>query len=61
MPAKSEAQRRLMGMALAAKRGKIPESAVHEKSVLRMSESELEDFARKVSSEKARKGRRRKK
>jgi hypothetical protein len=46
MPAKSASQRRLMGAALAAKRGgkTFPEA---RKVASQMSEKQLEDFARK--------------
>jgi hypothetical protein len=51
MPSKSQSQRRLMGAALAAKRGKksFPEA---EKIAGQMSEKQLEDFARKPKAKK---------
>lgn len=49
MPSKTPAQRRLMGAALAAKRGAktFPEA---KKVASQMSEKQLEDFARKPKS-----------
>ena len=51
MPSKSQSQRRLMGAALSAKRGKksFPEA---EKISRQMSEKQLEDFARKPKPKK---------
>jgi hypothetical protein len=46
MPAKSEAQQRLMGMALAAKRGKGSASAKVQEIADSMSEKQLRDFAK---------------
>jgi hypothetical protein len=46
MPAKSEKQRKLMGMALSAKRGKSKNPKA-KKIASQMSEKELEDFATK--------------
>lgn len=48
MPAKSESQRRLMGAALAAKRGKKTFPAA-KKLAKQMSEEKLRDFAKKRS------------
>jgi hypothetical protein len=45
MPAKSEAQQRLMGMALAAKRGKGHFSGKVKEIADSMSEKQLHDFA----------------
>lgn len=49
MPSKSNAQRRTTGWALAAKRGKIPRSKLKgpAKEMIKMSEKDLEDFAKK--------------
>ncbi len=49
MPAVSEKQRRAMGAALAAKRGeaKVKRGSPSAKMAASMTESELEDFARK--------------
>jgi len=53
MPAKSEKQRRLMGAALAYKRGESKTNSEEIKKVANsMTESELEDFATKPKSEK---------
>jgi len=49
MPAKSKAQQRAMGMAYAAKKGKIPKSKLKgaSKSMYKgMSEDKLKDFAK---------------
>lgn len=46
MPAKSEKQRRLMGMALSAKRGKS-KNPMAKKLASQMSEKQLEEFATK--------------
>ncbi|MGB6501648.1 MAG: DUF3008 family protein [Thermoplasmata archaeon] len=53
MPAQSEAQRRLMGAALAAKRGGRAASGKAAKVARGMSESQLRDFARKPSKRKS--------
>jgi hypothetical protein len=47
MPAKSASQQKAAGAALAAKRGEIPESKLKgaSKSMEKMSEKQLEDFA----------------
>lgn len=47
MPAKSAAQQKAAGAALSAKRGETPKSKLKgaSKSMLSMSEKELEDFA----------------
>ncbi|HLJ70413.1 MAG TPA: DUF3008 family protein [Roseiarcus sp.] len=47
MPAKSAAQQKAAGAALSAKRGKTPKSKLKgaSKSMLSMSEKQLEDFA----------------
>jgi len=51
MPAKSEKQRRLMGAALAYKRGESKNVSEEIKKVANsMSEKELEDFASKPKS-----------
>lgn len=47
MPAKSDKQRKLMGAALAAKRGGNPASPAVAKVAKGMSEDELRDFAKK--------------
>ncbi len=53
MPAKSEKQRRLMGAALAYKRGESKNVSEGIKKVANnMSEKELEDFASKPKSNK---------
>lgn len=54
MPAKSGRQRRAAGMALAAKRGKIPMSKLKgaAKSMSKMSEQDLSDFAKKSKSKR---------
>ncbi len=53
MPAKSEKQRRLMGAALAYKRGESHTSSAEIKKVAdSMTEKELEDFASKPKSSK---------
>jgi len=51
MPAESEAQRRAAGTALAVKRGERPASSLRgaSKQMLRMTRSQLEDYARKPS------------
>ena len=49
MPAKSKAQRKAMGMALAAKKGKIPMSELKGPSMgmaKSMSKSQLSDYAK---------------
>lgn len=48
MPAKSKAQQKAAGAALAAKRGEMPKSDLNEPSIQMydsMTEKELEDFA----------------
>ncbi len=51
MPAKSEKQRRLMGAALAYKRGEYPQASEEVRKVAEsMTEKELEDFAKKPVS-----------
>ena len=47
MPAKSAAQQKAAGAALAAKRGETPKSKLRgaSKSMMSMSEKQLEDFA----------------
>lgn len=53
MPAKSEKQRKLMGAALAYKRGENENVSDKVKEVAnQMTEKELEDFASKSKSEK---------
>ena len=53
MPAKSEKQRRLMGAALAYKRGENKNASEEVKKVADgMTEKELEDFASKPISKK---------
>lgn len=54
MPAKSGRQRRAAGMALAARRGKIPMSKLKgaAKSMAKMSEQDLRDFAKKPKRRK---------
>lgn len=53
MPAKSEKQRRLMGAALAYKRGENPNASDEVKKVASgMTEKELEDWASKPASAK---------
>jgi hypothetical protein len=47
MPSKTSRQRRFMGMALAAKRGKRPASPRAAKVARSMSVDQLRDFARK--------------
>lgn len=48
MPAKSEKQRRLMGAALAYKRGENPHASEEVRRVAEsMTEKELEEFAKK--------------
>ncbi len=49
MPAESERQRQAAGAALAVKRGQAPASGLRgtAKSMLRMTRSQLEDYARK--------------
>jgi hypothetical protein len=49
MPAKSEKQRRIMGVALSMKRGETPKSYSKEAAEIAssMSEEDLEDFASK--------------
>jgi len=49
MPAESEPQRQAAGAALAVKRGQAPVSSLRgaARSMLRMTRSQLEDFARK--------------
>ena len=45
MPSVSRNQQSAMGAALAVKRGKLPASKLKNKNLLKMSESELEEFA----------------
>ena len=53
MPAKSEKQRRLMGAALAYKRGESKNASSEIKKVAEgMTEKQLEDFASKPKSKK---------
>ncbi len=53
MPAKSEKQRKLMGAALAYKRGESKTTSDEIKKVANsMTESELEDFASKPKSKR---------
>jgi len=54
VPAKSSRQMKAAGMALAAKRGKIPASKLKgaAKSMAKMSESDLRDFAKKPKKRK---------
>ncbi|MCD7978778.1 MAG: DUF3008 family protein [Tannerellaceae bacterium] len=53
MPAKSEKQRKLMGAALAYKRGESSTSSEEIRKVANsMTEKELEDFASKSNKEK---------
>ena len=53
MPAKSEKQRRLMGAALAYKRGENPHASEEIRKVAgSMTEKELEDFASKPVEKK---------
>ncbi len=53
MPAKSEKQRRLMGAALAYKRGESDTSSEEIRKVAHsMTEAELEDFASRPGSKK---------
>lgn len=53
MPAKSEKQRRLMGAALAYKRGDSKNTSEEVKKVAEsMSEEQLEDFASKPKTKK---------
>lgn len=49
MPAESEAQRKAAGAALAVRRGQAPKSSLRgaSKAMLKMSESQLRDYARK--------------
>lgn len=56
MSAKSGRQRRAAGMALAAKRGKIPMRRLRgvAKQMAKMSEQDLRDFARKSKRKKKR-------
>ncbi len=51
MPAESERQRQAAGAALAVKRGEAPASGLRgaSKSMLRMTRSQLEDYARSPS------------
>lgn len=58
MPATSESQRRLMGAALAAKRGGKPASREVAKVAHSMSEKQLRDFARKSKRKGKRSSRR---
>jgi len=51
MPSKSKAQQRLMGMALAAKRGKGHFSGKVQEVADSMSEKQLHDFAKTKSSD----------
>lgn len=48
MPAKSKAQQRAMGMALAAKKGKIPKKKLKgsAKEMMKMDETDLVEFAK---------------
>jgi len=48
MPAKSKAQQRAMGMALAAKKGKIPKKKLKgaAKEMMKMDEMDLVEFAK---------------
>lgn len=56
MPAKSEKQRRLMGAALAYKRGESKNASEEIKKVANsMTEKELEEYASKPSSAKKKK------
>jgi hypothetical protein len=54
MPAKSSKQRKAAGVALAAKRGKIPMSKLKgpAKAMAKMSEQDLRDFAKKTKHKK---------
>lgn len=53
MPARSEKQRRLMGAALAYKRGENPNPSEEVRKVAdSMSEEQLEDLAKKPTAEK---------
>ena len=54
MPAASEAQRRLAGIALSIKRGKTPRSYSKEAAAMAdsMSEADLEKFAHSVKKKK---------
>lgn len=58
MPARSERQRRLMGAALAVKRGGRAVSPEVARVAHGMSESQLRDFAKRVPKRKSRKARR---
>ncbi len=57
MPAKSSRQRKAAGVALAAKRGKIPLSKLKgpAKAMAKMSEQDLRDFASKHKSKRRKK------
>ena len=56
MPAKSEKQRRLMGAALAYKRGENPHASEEVRKVAEsMTEEQLEDFASKPIAKKEKK------
>ena len=54
MPSVSKSQRKLMGIALAIKRGETPKSYSKEAAKLAgsMSEKQLKDYAKKVKKEK---------
>ena len=56
MPAKSERQRKAMGVALAAKRGKMPKNKLKgpAKKMVKMSEEDLRDFAKKHKKKRRR-------
>jgi len=57
MPAKSEKQRRLMGAALAYKRGETKNASDEVKEVAEsMTEEQLEEFASKPVNKKKQKG-----
>lgn len=57
MPSKSGRQQRAAAIALAAKRGKIPISKLKgpAKAMVKMSEADLRDFAKKPKQKKRRK------
>ena len=57
MPAKSKKQRKLMGAALAVKRGKGKAKGKAKEVAKSMSEGQLRDFAKKDDSEKKNMGR----
>lgn len=53
MPAKNEKQRKLMGAALAYKRGQNKHASAQVKEVAKhMTEAQLRDFAKKVKKKK---------